>query len=151
MLVLVSSSRTTDRSDQGVFLGPFSSALSAAFSFVRQVFPVKLAHATSGLGKADRKNLKDSVCRIKRGRRGKLYHAGNSMICLDHPRALLDNPPGAVPARVTAFCVSAGARDQGVLPFVKVIPRASLKPGETVNTMASLRIRLRLAPIRPCE
>jgi hypothetical protein len=44
-----------------------------------------LAHATSGLGEADRKNLKDSVCRIKRGAE-ELYKAGDSMISLEHVR-----------------------------------------------------------------
>ena len=41
---------------------------------------------------ADRENLKDSVWRIKHGAEW-LYDAGDSMISLEHVRAIIDNPP----------------------------------------------------------
>lgn len=63
---------------------------------------------------ADRENLKDSVWRIKHGAEW-LYDAGDSMISLEHVRALLADPPGAVPGKLTAFCDFAGAGDESVL------------------------------------
>jgi hypothetical protein len=63
---------------------------------------------------ADRENLKDSVFRIKHGAEW-LYDAGDSMISLEHVRALLDNPPAVAPGRATAFCDFAGAGDESVL------------------------------------
>jgi phage terminase large subunit len=44
-----------------------------------------------------------------------LYDAGDSMISLEHVRALLDNPPAFVPGQITAFCDFAGPGDQSVL------------------------------------
>jgi hypothetical protein len=52
---------------------------------------------------ADRQNLKDSVWRIKHGAEF-LYDAGDSMISLDHVRALIDSPPAFVPGPKAAFC-----------------------------------------------
>jgi hypothetical protein len=51
---------------------------------------------------ADRENLKDSVFRIKHGAEW-LYDAGDSMISLEHVRALLADPPAVVAGKVTAF------------------------------------------------
>jgi hypothetical protein len=63
---------------------------------------------------ADRENLKDSVFRIKHSAEW-LYDAGDSMISLEHVRALIDNPPLPAPGRVTGFCDFAGAGDESVL------------------------------------
>jgi hypothetical protein len=63
---------------------------------------------------ADRENLKDSVFRIKHGAEW-LYDAGDSMISLEHVRALVDSPPAFVPGSTTAFCDFAGAGDESVL------------------------------------
>src|SRR5262249_23586032 len=48
---------------------------------------------------ADRENLKDSVFRIKHGAEW-LYDAGDSMISLEHLRALLADPPKVVRGNV---------------------------------------------------
>ena len=56
---------------------------------------------------ADRENLKDSVFRIKHGAEW-LTDAGDSMISLEHVRALFDNPPPHTKGRPAAFCDFAG-------------------------------------------
>jgi hypothetical protein len=48
---------------------------------------------------ADRENLKDSVFRIKHGAEW-LFDAGDSMIELEHVRALIENPPEHVSGRL---------------------------------------------------
>ena len=63
---------------------------------------------------ADRENLKDSVFRIKHGAEW-LYDAGDSMISLEHVRALLADPPAVLTGKVTAFCDFAGPGDESVL------------------------------------
>jgi hypothetical protein len=62
----------------------------------------------------DRQNLKDSVFRIKHAAEF-LYDEGDSMISLEHVRALIENPPAHVPGRPVAFCDFAGAGDESVL------------------------------------
>jgi hypothetical protein len=71
-------------------------------------------HVSKAEIEADRENLKDSVFRIKHGAEW-LYDAGDSMISLEHVRALLDNPPAVEPGRVTGFADFAGAGDESVL------------------------------------
>jgi len=71
-------------------------------------------HVPQSLIDADRENLKDSVFRIKHSSEW-LYDAGDSMISLEHVRALIDNPPPVTPGRVTAFCDFAGSGDESVL------------------------------------
>jgi hypothetical protein len=64
---------------------------------------------------ADRENFKDNVFRIKHGAEW-LYDAGDSMISLEHVRALIDNPPPEhVLGRSAAFCDFAGPGDESVL------------------------------------
>jgi phage terminase large subunit len=66
---------------------------------------------------ADRETLKDSVFAIKHDARF-LYDAGDSMISLEHVRALIDNPPEKVPTMPDdrgAFCDFAGPGDESVL------------------------------------
>src|SRR5258708_35026651 len=64
---------------------------------------------------ADRENLKDNVFRIKHGAEW-LYDAGDSMIELEHVRALIESPPEHVPSsRPAAFCDFAGPGDESVL------------------------------------
>jgi hypothetical protein len=63
---------------------------------------------------ADRQNLKDSVFRIKHGAEF-LYDAGDSMISLEHVRALIDNPPTFVPGPKCGFCDFGGPGDETVL------------------------------------
>jgi hypothetical protein len=63
---------------------------------------------------ADRQNLKDSVFRIKHGAEW-LTDAGDSMISLEHVRALIENPPEHISGRPVAFCDFAGPGDETVL------------------------------------
>jgi phage terminase large subunit len=70
-------------------------------------------HVDPATIEADRENLKDSVFRIKHGAEF-LYDAGDSMISLEHVRALIDNPPAFVPGKVAGFCDFAGAGDESV-------------------------------------
>jgi phage terminase large subunit len=62
----------------------------------------------------DCQELKDSVFRIKHGAEW-LYDAGDSMIELEHVRALIENPPEYIPGRPAAFCDFAGPGDESVL------------------------------------
>jgi hypothetical protein len=59
-------------------------------------------HVDAAAIEADRENLKDNVFRIKHGAEW-LFDAGDSMISLDHVRALIDNPPAHVSGRPAAF------------------------------------------------
>ena len=72
------------------------------------------AHVSKAEIEADRENLKDSVWRIKHGAEW-LYDAGESMISLEHVRALLADPPALVSGKVRGFCDFAGAGDESVL------------------------------------
>jgi phage terminase large subunit len=63
---------------------------------------------------ADRENLKDSVFRIKHSAEW-LYDAGDSMISLEHVRAVIDKPPSIIAGQVSAFCDFAGSGDESVL------------------------------------
>jgi hypothetical protein len=74
----------------------------------------KCAHVSASEIEADRENLKDSVFRIKHGAEW-LYDPGDSMISLEHVRALLADPPAIVAGKVTAFCDFAGPGDESVL------------------------------------
>jgi phage terminase large subunit len=71
-------------------------------------------HVSAAEIEADRANLKDSVFRIKHAAEW-LYDAGDSMISLEHVRALLAEPPKVVSGRRSAFCDFAGPGDQSVL------------------------------------
>jgi hypothetical protein len=71
-------------------------------------------HVDPALIAADRENLKDSVFAIKHDARF-LYDAGDSMISLEHVRALIDKPPAIVHGKTSAFCDFAGAGDESVL------------------------------------
>jgi hypothetical protein len=71
-------------------------------------------HVDPALIEADRENLRDNVFRIKHGAEW-LYDEGDSMISLEHVRAVIDNPPEYVPGETTAFCDFAGPGDETVL------------------------------------
>jgi phage terminase large subunit len=75
-------------------------------------------HVPPATIEADRENLKDSVFRIKHDAEW-LYDEGDSMISLEHVRALIENPPEHVPGRPAAFCDFAGAGDESVLALCK--------------------------------
>jgi phage terminase large subunit len=77
---------------------------------------------------ADRENLKDSVFRIKHGAEW-LTDAGDSMIPLEHVRALFDNPPPHTPGRPVAFCDFAGPGDESVLAISTGTAPKSSTPG----------------------
>jgi hypothetical protein len=62
----------------------------------------------------DREVLKDNIFRIKHGAEW-LYDAGDSMISLEHVRALIEHPPPHLTARPVAFCDFAGPGDESVL------------------------------------
>jgi phage terminase large subunit len=105
----------------------FMSSTGAAFGGFYQIMTAKAhlwrtfrvtssmcPHVAPALIEADRENLKDNVFRIKHGAEW-LYDAGDSMISLEHVRALIDNPPEHVPGDRVAFCDFAGAGDESVL------------------------------------
>jgi phage terminase large subunit len=105
----------------------FMSSTGAAFGGFYQIMTAKAhlwrtfrvtssmcPHVDPALIEADRENLKDNVFRIKHGAEW-LYDAGDSMISLEHVRALIDNPPEYVPGDTTAFCDFAGPGDESVL------------------------------------
>jgi hypothetical protein len=71
-------------------------------------------HVDPALIAADRENLRDNVFRIKHAAEW-LYDAGDSMISLEHVRAVIDNPPAIVRGDTTAFADFAGAGDESVL------------------------------------
>jgi phage terminase large subunit len=71
-------------------------------------------HVDPATIEADRENLKASVFAIKHDAQF-LYDAGDSMISLEHARALIENPPEHVPGRPAAFCDFAGPGDESVL------------------------------------
>jgi hypothetical protein len=71
-------------------------------------------HVDPATVEADRQNLKDNVFRIKHAAEF-LYDEGDSMISLEHARALIENPPAFVPGPKTAFCDFAGPGDESVL------------------------------------
>jgi hypothetical protein len=81
---------------------------------VFRVLSSDCGHVSKAEIEADRENLKDSVFRIKHGVEW-LYDAGDSMMSLEHMRALLADPPKVVGGKVTAFCDFAGAGDESVL------------------------------------
>jgi hypothetical protein len=71
-------------------------------------------HVEPATIEADRENLKDNVFRIKHGADW-LYDTGDSMIELEHVRALIENPPEYIRGRPAAFCDFAGPGDESVL------------------------------------
>ena len=71
-------------------------------------------HVSPAEIEADRENLKDSVFRIKHGAEW-LYDAGDSMISLEHVRALVDNPPAVEPGSRHSICGLCGAGAESVL------------------------------------
>jgi hypothetical protein len=72
------------------------------------------AHVDRVLIAADRENLKDNVYRIKHAAEW-LWDAGDSMISLEHVRAVIDKPPAIIAGKTSAFCDFAGAGDESVL------------------------------------
>jgi phage terminase large subunit len=71
-------------------------------------------HVEKAAIEADRENLKDNVFRIKHDAEF-LYDAGESMISLEHVRALIEDPPPHTRGRPIAFCDFAGPGDESVL------------------------------------
>ena len=71
-------------------------------------------HVPAAKIEADREELKDNVFRIKHGAEW-LYDEGDSMISLEHVRALIEDPPEHAPGRPAAFCDFAGPGDESVL------------------------------------
>jgi hypothetical protein len=71
-------------------------------------------HVDPAVIENDRLQLKDNVFRIKHDAEF-LYDAGDSMISLEHVRALFDNPPPHTKGRPVAFCDFAGPGDESVL------------------------------------
>jgi hypothetical protein len=71
-------------------------------------------HVDQTLIQNDRENLKANVFAIKHDAQF-LFDAGDSMIALEHVRALIEDPPPHTPGRPTAFCDFAGPGDESVL------------------------------------
>lgn len=106
-------------SSTGAAFGGFYQIMTAK-SHLWRTFTVKSSmcpHVNPAEIEADRENLKDSVFRIKHSAEW-LFDEGDSMISLEHVRALIDNPPEKVPTMPDdrgAFCDFAGAGDESVL------------------------------------
>src|SRR5260221_1095256 len=103
-------------SSTGAAFGEFY-RICTAKSHLWKVFNIPSSlcpHVPLATIEADRENLKDNIFRIKHGAEW-LYDEGDSMISLEHVRALFDNPPENVPGRPAAFCDFAGAGDESVL------------------------------------
>jgi phage terminase large subunit len=105
----------------------FMSSTGAAFGGFYQIMTAKAhlwrtfripssmcPHVDPASIEADRDNLKASVFGIKHDAQW-LYDAGDSMISLDHVRALIDNPPDFATGPTTGFCDFAGPGDESVL------------------------------------
>jgi phage terminase large subunit len=102
-------------SSTGAAFGTFYEVMTSKAHLWR-TFRVKSSdcpHVDPALIEADRQNLKASVFAIKHDCQF-LYDAGDSMISLEHVRALIDNPPAFVPGPTTAFCDFAGSGDESV-------------------------------------
>jgi hypothetical protein len=92
-------------SSTGAAFGGFYQICTAK-SHLWKVFTIPSSlcpHVEPATIEADRDNLKDNVFRIKHGVEW-LYDEGDSMISLEHVRALIENPPEHVPGRPAAFC-----------------------------------------------
>jgi hypothetical protein len=103
-------------SSTGAAFGEFY-RICTAKSHLWKVFTIPSSscpHVEPAAIEADRENLKDNVFRIKHGAEW-LYDEGDSMISLEHVRALIENPPEHVPGRLAAFCDFAGPGDESVL------------------------------------
>ncbi|HKC01405.1 MAG TPA: hypothetical protein VKD23_21655 [Terriglobales bacterium] len=103
-------------SSTGAAFGEFY-RICTAKSHLWKVFNIPSSlcpHVPLATIEADRENLKDNIFRIKHGAEW-LYDEGDSMISLEHVRALFDNPPEHVPGRAAAFCDFAGPGDESVL------------------------------------
>jgi phage terminase large subunit len=103
-------------SSTGAAFGGFYQICTAK-SHLWKVFTIPSSlcpHVAAATIEADRENLKDNVFRIKHSAEW-LYDEGDSMISLEHVRALIHNPPEHVPGRPAAFCDFAGPGDECVL------------------------------------
>lgn len=94
-------------------------------------------HVSRDLIEADRENLKASVFAIKHDCQF-LYDAGDSMISLDHVRALIDNPPPFIPEPKTAFCDFVGPGDESVLALCEGNRPAIVDTWRSRDTMHSV-------------
>jgi hypothetical protein len=94
-------------------------------------------HVSRAEIEADRSNLKDSVFAIKHDARF-LYDSGDSMISLEHVRALLADPPAPSPGKVTAFCDFAGPGDESVLALCEGNSARIVDAWRHRDTMASV-------------
>jgi hypothetical protein len=103
-------------SSTGPAFGGFYEIMTAKAHLWR-TFRVKSSdcpHVSRDLIEADRENLKASVFAIKHDCQF-LYDSGDSMISLEHVRALLANPPAFAPGPVAGFCDFAGAGAESAL------------------------------------
>jgi hypothetical protein len=96
-------------------------------------------HVDPATIEADGENLKDSVFRIKHSAEW-LYDAGDSMISLEHVRALVDNPPAFVSGPTTGFCDFAGSCDESVFALcegnrVAIEPDWCWRSRDTMNSV----------------
>jgi hypothetical protein len=102
-------------SSTGPAAGGFYRILTAK-AHLRKTFRIpstECSHVSKAEIEADRENLKDNVFRIKHAAE-RLYDAGQSMISLEHVRALIYAPPPVTLGRVTGFCDFAGPGDESV-------------------------------------
>jgi hypothetical protein len=85
----------------------------------------------------DREILKDNIFKIKHGAEW-LYDAGESMISLEHVRALIEDPPPHSPGRPVAFCDFAGAGDESVLSVANGNRAQIVDSWRSADTMSSV-------------
>ncbi|HET9376718.1 MAG TPA: hypothetical protein VFO40_17215 [Chthoniobacterales bacterium] len=95
------------------------------------------AHVDPAVIEVDRENLKDNVFRIKHAAEF-LYDEGDSMISLEHVRALVDDPPAFVPGPKTAFCDFAGPGAESVLALCEGNRVSIIDAGRNRDTMHSV-------------
>jgi hypothetical protein len=103
-------------SSTGAAFGGFYQIMTARAHLWRtfRVTSAMCPHVEKAAIEADRENLKASVFAIKHDAQF-LFDAGDSMISLEHVRALFDNPPVHTKGRPVAFCDFAGPGDESVL------------------------------------
>ena len=103
-------------SSTGQAAGGFYQIMTAQAHLWRtfRVTSAMCSHVDPATIQEDRLQLKDNVFRIKHDAEF-LYDAGESMISLEHVRALLEHPPPHSPGRPVGFCDFAGPGDESVL------------------------------------
>jgi phage terminase large subunit len=126
-------------SSTGAAFGGFFKIMTAEAHLWRtfRVTSSMCPHVSKDVIEADRQNLKDSVFAIKHDARF-LYDEGDSMISLEHVRALIENPPEFAAGPRAAFCDFAGAGDESTLGLCEGNRLTLVEAWRSRDTMASV-------------